>query len=294
MLVKICGITTEADALLAVGPRRRRRRVHLRPVAAPGRAPGGPADHRADARPRSSPSGCSATRPAPGWWTSSTASACAAAQLHGDETAEDTAWVAARVPFTIKAFPAGHRNIARIDDYGVEPCSSTPRPRDRARCSTGAWPRASSTRRASSSRAGCTPTTWPTPSPICIPSGSTCRRGGVRAGPQGPREGAGLRRRGRAAAGEAPTTRPTAEACPTTARSRGGPSTGRRTGERAVMGEPSADGRFGEFGGRFVPESLVPACMELEAAFRAAWADPGVPRRATTPSCATTAAGRPR
>ena len=41
------------------------------------------------------------------------------AQLHGDETAEDTRWVAERVAFTIKAFPAGHRNIARIDDYGV-------------------------------------------------------------------------------------------------------------------------------------------------------------------------------
>jgi tryptophan synthase beta chain len=41
-----------------------------------------------------------------------------------------------------------------------------------------------------------------------------------------------------------------------------------------VMAEPSADGRFGEFGGRFVPESLVPACEELESAFRAAWADP--------------------
>ncbi len=42
----------------------------------------------------------------------------------------------------------------------------------------------------------------------------------------------------------------------------------------AIMGDPGAAGRFGEFGGRFVPESLVPACMELEAAFRAAWADP--------------------
>jgi tryptophan synthase beta chain len=42
----------------------------------------------------------------------------------------------------------------------------------------------------------------------------------------------------------------------------------------AVMGVPGADGRFGEFGGRFVPESLVPACMELEEAFSAAWADP--------------------
>src|SRR6478672_4113821 len=39
------------------------------------------------------------------------------------------------------------------------------------------------------------------------------------------------------------------------------------------MAEPSADGRFGEFGGRFVPETLVPACQELEAAFREAWAD---------------------
>src|SRR5438270_1984554 len=42
----------------------------------------------------------------------------------------------------------------------------------------------------------------------------------------------------------------------------------------AALAEPSPDGRFGEFGGRFVPESLVPACEELEAAFRAAWADP--------------------
>jgi tryptophan synthase beta chain len=39
------------------------------------------------------------------------------------------------------------------------------------------------------------------------------------------------------------------------------------------MGPPGPDGRFGDFGGRFVPESLVPACMELEAAFDAAWAD---------------------
>ncbi len=40
-----------------------------------------------------------------------------------------------------------------------------------------------------------------------------------------------------------------------------------------VMGAPGPDGRFGEFGGRFVPESLVPACMEVERAFAAAWAD---------------------
>ena len=40
------------------------------------------------------------------------------------------------------------------------------------------------------------------------------------------------------------------------------------------MVTPGSDGRFGEFGGRFVPETLVPACQELEAAFADAWADP--------------------
>jgi tryptophan synthase beta chain len=36
---------------------------------------------------------------------------------------------------------------------------------------------------------------------------------------------------------------------------------------------PGVDGRFGEFGGRFVPETLMPACLELEAAFADAWRD---------------------
>src|ERR1700678_1476552 len=37
---------------------------------------------------------------------------------------------------------------------------------------------------------------------------------------------------------------------------------------------PGDDGRFGEFGGRFVPESLMTACLELEKWFDDAWADP--------------------
>ena len=41
-----------------------------------------------------------------------------------------------------------------------------------------------------------------------------------------------------------------------------------------MLTKPGADGRFGEFGGRFVPETLVPACQELEAAFDDAWNDP--------------------
>ena len=37
--------------------------------------------------------------------------------------------------------------------------------------------------------------------------------------------------------------------------------------------EPVGLGRFGEFGGRFAPETLVPALEQLEAEFRAAWHD---------------------
>lgn len=41
-----------------------------------------------------------------------------------------------------------------------------------------------------------------------------------------------------------------------------------------LMREPAPSGRYGEFGGRFVPESLVPACEELDRAFRRSWSDP--------------------
>jgi phosphoribosylanthranilate isomerase len=43
-----------------------------------------------------------------------------AAQLHGQETAEDTQWVRARVPLVIKAFRAGERTIARFDEFGAD------------------------------------------------------------------------------------------------------------------------------------------------------------------------------
>ncbi len=42
----------------------------------------------------------------------------------------------------------------------------------------------------------------------------------------------------------------------------------------SLMDAPGPGGRFGDFGGRFVPESLVPACQELETAFGEAWGDP--------------------
>jgi len=40
------------------------------------------------------------------------------------------------------------------------------------------------------------------------------------------------------------------------------------------MADPGPTGRFGEFGGMYVPESLVPACAEVEKFFRSAWQDP--------------------
>ena len=39
------------------------------------------------------------------------------------------------------------------------------------------------------------------------------------------------------------------------------------------MAAPDELGHFGLFGGRFVPEALMPACLELEAAFLEAWSD---------------------
>jgi tryptophan synthase beta chain len=50
-------------------------------------------------------------------------------------------------------------------------------------------------------------------------------------------------------------------------------------------------GRYGEFGGRFVPETLVPALEDLEREFRAAWADDGF--RAEYADLLTSYAGRP-
>jgi tryptophan synthase beta chain len=58
-----------------------------------------------------------------------------------------------------------------------------------------------------------------------------------------------------------------------------------------LMGDPGALGRFGEYGGRYVPESLIGACREVEEAFREAWADPAF--RGRLDRLLATYAGRP-
>ncbi len=41
-----------------------------------------------------------------------------------------------------------------------------------------------------------------------------------------------------------------------------------------MISRPDSQGRFGAFGGRYVPETLIPALDELESVFEQAWADP--------------------
>src|SRR3954470_12285660 len=68
-----------------------------------------------------------------------------------------------------------------------------------------------------------------------------------------------------------------------------------RRGDTVTLGppgpEPTGLGRFGAFGGRYVPETLVPALEELEAEFRVAWASDEF--RAEYASLLTSYAGRP-
>lgn len=54
---------------------------------------------------------------------------------------------------------------------------------------------------------------------------------------------------------------------------------------------PDTNGFFGDFGGRYIPETLVPACEELEAAFYESWADKEF--RATLDGLLKDFAGRP-
>jgi phosphoribosylanthranilate isomerase len=119
LLVKICGVTSEADALLVVSlgasavgfifaPSPRQVSVQLAGDIAK-RLP----EHvltvgvfRDEAPQRV----VEAVRVA----------GLGAAQLHGHETAEETQWVRSRVPIVIKAFRAGERSIGRFEEFGAD------------------------------------------------------------------------------------------------------------------------------------------------------------------------------
>ena len=120
MFVKICGITNEDDALLAVAmgadavgfifaPGRRARSPRRSPTTSPD-----------GCHPRSSPSGCSATSCPTRVVELAHKSGVKAVQLHGRETAEQCIEVAKQIRWVIKAFSAGDPNLPRADRYGTD------------------------------------------------------------------------------------------------------------------------------------------------------------------------------
>ncbi|HAM02373.1 MAG TPA: N-(5'-phosphoribosyl)anthranilate isomerase [Acidimicrobiaceae bacterium] len=118
MLVKICGITSEADALLAVGlgadavgfifapsPRQ----VSTRAV-----------QQIVDRLPRDVLTVGVFRNESPERVVQVVNTiGLRAAQLHGQETSAQTRWVAERVPVTIRAFSAGHPDIEKAAAWGV-------------------------------------------------------------------------------------------------------------------------------------------------------------------------------
>jgi len=118
VLVKICGITSEPDALLAVGLGA----DALGFVFAPSPRQVSPraVQQIVDRLPREILTVGVFRNEAPERVVEVVNGiGLRAAQLHGNESAAQTRWVAERVPFTIRAFPAGHPDIALVEEYGV-------------------------------------------------------------------------------------------------------------------------------------------------------------------------------
>ncbi len=117
--VKICGVTSEADALLAVGVGA----SALGFIFAPSprqMAPAAVADIVKRLPHETVTVGVFRDEAPKRVIEIANLAGLKAVQLHGMESAADTAWVAGRAGWTIKAFPAGHPNIERFDRYGAE------------------------------------------------------------------------------------------------------------------------------------------------------------------------------
>ncbi len=117
--VKICGVTSEADALLAVGVGASAVGFVFAPSPRQ-MAPSAVADIVKRLPHETVTVGVFRDEAAQRVMEIANLAGLKAVQLHGMESAADTAWVAARAGWTIKAFPAGHRNIEQFDRYGAE------------------------------------------------------------------------------------------------------------------------------------------------------------------------------
>jgi phosphoribosylanthranilate isomerase len=118
LFVKICGLTSEADALLAIGMGADAVGFVFAPSPRQ-MAPGAVADI-VKRLPHETVTVGVFRDEAPGRVVEiANQIGLRAVQLHGVESAHDTRWVSERVAWTIKAFPAGHRNIDRFTEYGA-------------------------------------------------------------------------------------------------------------------------------------------------------------------------------
>lgn len=118
LFVKICGVTTEADALLAVGMGASAVGFVFAPSPRQ-MAPAAVGDIIKRLPPETRTVGVFRNESPRRVVDIANSIGLNGVQLHGLESAEDTLWVAQRVAWTIKAFPAGHPNIERFDSYGA-------------------------------------------------------------------------------------------------------------------------------------------------------------------------------
>ncbi len=119
LFVKICGITSEADALLAVGMGA----TAVGFIFAPSprqMAPTAVADIVKRLPHETLTVGVFRDEAPQRVVDIANQIGLGAVQLHGMESIEDTQWIRSRTRRTIKAFPAGHRNIERFPEYGAQ------------------------------------------------------------------------------------------------------------------------------------------------------------------------------
>jgi phosphoribosylanthranilate isomerase len=119
LFVKICGVTSEADALLAVGMGASAVGFVFAPSPRQ-MAPAAVADIVKRLPHETVTVGVFRDEAPQRVIEIANQIGLQAVQLHGVESVEDTRWIASRAACTIKAFPAGHRNIERFEEYGAQ------------------------------------------------------------------------------------------------------------------------------------------------------------------------------